>query len=203
MKKLMHIGDRAMLERMRKLADIAFELNGFVDRIDPEAVKAAKQPKGVVVLSARESKRTSQDDAFDRHAEAVEGGLGVEDFRADFGSESGGRAFVGIDRENPIAGRDGKAGISLIREIVEIADDDEIGVSARDRFGFVSTGAIDDDDDLVGPIERGQAIGKVAGFVAGNNQRGEARATFIHARPPFESSRPRRGRDNKRRMPPS
>ena len=87
---------------------------------------------------------------------------------------SSGHALVGVERKNPVVGRQARGVIFLLDVAVPRPHVDAIGEPARDRHGVVGAFRIDD-DDLVGPGERRQRVGDGVGFVLRDDDGGNGR----------------------------
>ena len=89
-------------------------------------------------------------------------------------AQLGGDALVGVERKNPVVGREGCGVILLIDVAVPRAHVDAIGELPRDRDRVVRALGVDD-DDLVGPGEGLQRVGDRVGFVLRDDRGGDGR----------------------------
>ena len=72
--------------------------------------------------------------------------------------------------------------VALAGEVVKGADRDDVGLCSGDLQGRVAAGRVDDDDALVGPARRRQAVGEVVRLVLGHDQHRDA--GLRHSAPP-------------------
>ena len=128
-------------------------------------------------------------------------GRGSRDRRADLGGQLGRDPLVGVDRQDPVARGQRQRRVALGGEVVEGADDDDVGIAPGDRLESASRLArIDHDDALVGQARpRPGSRGRFALLVAGQDQdarsAAQAWATAFRtaaAERPEPGSRPRR-----------
>ena len=93
---------------------------------------------------------------------------------ADLLLEFGGELFVGVEREDPVAGALGEGEVLLLGEAGPGAVEDSGVEAAGDVEGAVG-GAGVDDDDLVGPGDAGEGAREVLFFVEGDDRDGQER----------------------------
>ena len=73
---------------------------------------------------------------------------------ADLGGELGSGAFVGVDGEHPVSGREFERGVALVGEVVERPNRDQVRVALGDRLRLVAAGAVHNHDHFVRPRDR-------------------------------------------------
>ncbi len=93
---------------------------------------------------------------------------------ANFLLELGGELFVGVEREDPVAGALGEGEVLLCGEAGPGALEDR-GVEAACDFKGAVGGAGVYDDDLVGPGYAGEGAREVLFFVEGDDRDGQER----------------------------
>ena len=103
----------------------------------------------------------------------VPGGRRAGDDRADFGGEFRAYPLVGVDFENPVAAAGGDPGVAARPFPLPSPFDDAVGEPAGDLARPVGA-AVEQDDDLVGKAQTGEAVGELRLLVMRDDEGGEA-----------------------------